>query len=243
MSSILSLVEDKDFDEFKMQIRSALFGILDQKLAEKAGVLSEEGADVPDPAAVAGTLEDPIISQGFEKEYFFKRFMLKDSTNKDREILIKRVGLGQNAPSIAYVDGIRYEVFMTTVQAERESIRAVKDGSFDLIQKKKEEKKKAAAAQAGGGGGGAAPAAEMITHTESLDFLASIVKDRQEKELVFENGDSRNITINEAVGVLEMIKLLNKENRDRFLEQMWSDPIAYQEMMNFLLDRIRKGVI
>lgn len=240
MSSILNLVEDKDFSEFKMQIRSALFDILDKKLAERAGVLSEEGADVPDPAAVAGTLEDPLISQGFEKEYFFKRLMLKDSKNKEREILIKRVGLGQNAPSIAYIDGIRYEVFMTPQQAERESIRALDDGSFDLIQKKKEEKKKAAAAEAGGG---AAPAAEMITHTESLDFLASIVKDRQPKQLIFENGDTKNISIKEAVGILEMIKLLNKENRERFLQQMSSDPDAYYNMMNFLLDRIRKGVI
>lgn len=222
-------------------------------------LINEQGGEVPDPSTVAGTLEDPIIDPTFDREVFFKRFTVKNG-GKNREIILKRVGFGPNAPSISYIDGIRYEIFTTPQQAERETLRALKDGSFDETQKKKKEKS-AADAQAGGDAGKeggdkekkppqpppAMPKEELYSKPrkvkECVETLASVVKDRSPKILSFSNGDERLIPLEEAINALEMMKLLDIDNRQKFMDILTRSEKEYCEMMDFLLDRIRKGVI
>jgi len=238
MKRLLELAENNNIDGFKKEFNGIVSEILKNRLNQRAKTMSEE-SDVPDPAAVAGTLEDPVIDPNFDKEVFYKRY----SVGK-REVIIKRVGSGPNSPAISYIDGIRYEVFVTPQKAEKETQRAIQDGSFDKMQKEKEKRaKEIAALQTKNDKESASTPKEEEIKETTLDFLASIVKDREEKCLVFESGEQKNISINEAVQVLEMLKDLNNVNKSRFVYHMQSGLKQYEEMMNFLLDRIRKGVI
>jgi len=249
MQKLLELAENGDIEGFKKEFHSVISGIMSSKIKERTETISEEGAEVPDPSAVAGTLEDPIIDPNFDKEVFYKRYSVGD-----KEVIIKRVGSGPNAPAISYIDGIRYEVFVTPQQAEKESERAIEDGSFEKIQNEKEKKAKEAAASAEEKDAKptpppAPPETEKEEDDEeevkeaTLNLLASIVKEREEKSLVFESGEEKNISIKEAAEILEMVKDLNNVNQTRFITQMRSGLTQYKDMMEFLLDRIRKGVI
>lgn len=251
MKELLELAENGDVDGFRKEFNSVISSIVVSKINEKSKIISEQGSDVPDPTTVAGTLEDPMIDPNFDKEVFYKRYPVGK-----REVVIKRVGSGPNAPAISYVDGIRYEVFVTPQQAEKETKRAIEDGSFDRIQKEKEKKAKEAAAAAAKDTAPSdseeKPKPPLVKENkktkeelneESLGFFASIVKDRQEKRFIFDTGEGKIITIDEAADTLEMLKQLNNMNQSRFIEQMRSGLTQYQDMMDFLLDRIRKGVI
>lgn len=250
MQKLLELAENGDVDGFRKEFNSVISNVVISKVNQRTKTIAEQGEAPPDPAAVAGTLEDPMIDPNFDKEVFYKRYPVGK-----REVVIKRVGSGPNAPAISYVDGIRYEVFVTPQQAEKETKRAIEDGSFDRIQKEKEKKAKEAAAAAAKDAPSDSeekpkpPPAKESKKTkeelneESLGFFASIIKDRQEKRFMFDTGEEKIITIDEAADTLEMLKQLNNMNQSRFIQQMRSGLTQYQDMMDFLLDRIRKGVI
>ena len=265
MRLLVDLVENNELEEGKILIHEMLRGIVMERFKDISSkfLLDEQGAAAggggsqqpPDPDEVAGTLEDPLIDPNMSREYFFKRFK-----HGNYEIILKKLGLGQNAPTVSYIDGVRYEVFTTPLQAEKETIRYIEDGSYEkaLDKKKKEKEEKAKEAEkAEAAKKPPAPAPKPNAEetpkeepedkkketNESLKIMSEVLLYGRPMVIDFNNGDSRVITIEEAKNALEIYDLLNNENRVKFVERLNSGEEIYLEMLDFLMDRVRKGII
>ena len=86
-------------------------------------VTEEEGMT---PAETQGTLEDPALDPGLEKEYFLKTIEVGDHV-----ITLKTIGIGRNKPVSVYIDGYRWEMFPGPIKAEKETVAFVKSDHFD----------------------------------------------------------------------------------------------------------------
>jgi len=265
MRLLVDLVENNELEEGKILIHEMLRGIVMERFKDISSkfLLDEQGAgggqQPPDPDDVAGTLEDPLIDPNMSREYFFKRF-----THTEHEIILKKLGLGQNAPTVSYINGVRYELFTTPLQAEKETIRYIEDGSYEKElekkKKEKEEKEKQAEAQQKKPPVPAQPKPQKqqapqqqpqekpvekkeLPTNESLQIMSEVLLSGRPMVIDFSNGDSRVITIEEAKNALEIYDLLNNENKARFVERLHSGQEIYLEMLDFLMDRVRKGII
>ena len=265
MRLLIDLVENDEFDESKTLIESKLSDIVTSIFNQKAQSFVFEAAAAPkaseeDPQ---GTIEDPLLqpSSIVSKEYFFKRFQYGD-----HEILMKKVGMGQNAPTVTYIDGERYEVFTTAKQAEKETIRFIKDGSFEKMMAKKdadkkakedeEEKKANAEKQAEQDKVDADKQAEQDkidaeeqkkkeqedNHEKITESFHTIVTSDRPNIITLNSGEEKIVTVSEAHDALEILKLLNNENGIKFLKRLSDSVTSYQDTMDFFLDKIRKGI-
>ena len=137
MRFLIDLIENNDKREGKVLLESMISDVVNSKFAKRRSsilnIFEAEGEATPED--IEGTLDDPMLDPNFSREYFFKRFKYEG-----KEIVLKRLGLGQNAPTITYINKERYEIFSTPKQAEKETIRYIKDGSFDEAMKEKEDK-------------------------------------------------------------------------------------------------------
>tara|TARA_Y100001972_G_scaffold100679_1_gene125183 strand:+ start:282 stop:1058 length:777 start_codon:yes stop_codon:yes gene_type:complete len=257
MRFLIDLIEKNDIKNSKILLESMLSDMVTSKFSRnKTSILNifeQEGGAAEDPE---GTIEDPLLQPGniVSKEYFFKRF-----TYGDHEILMKKVGMGQNAPTVTYIDGERYEVFTTSKQAEKETVRYIKDGSFDKASaekkakedqaaKAKEDEANAAAKEEEEKANAEKQAAEdekkkqEEDHEKITESFSKILDSDRPNIITFNNGEEKVITVSEAYDALEILKLLNNENGIEFLQRLSDSITSYQETMDFFLDRIRKGI-
>ena len=106
MRFLIDLIENNDKKESKVLIESMISDVVNSKFAKRSSsivnIFEEEGEATPED--IEGTLDDPMLDPNFSREYFFKRFKYEG-----KEIVLKRLGLGQNAPTITYIDKERYE--------------------------------------------------------------------------------------------------------------------------------------
>tara|TARA_B100001094_G_scaffold55387_1_gene50931 strand:- start:28 stop:801 length:774 start_codon:yes stop_codon:yes gene_type:complete len=257
MRFLIDLIENNDKKESKVLIESMISDVVTSKFSERRSsilnIFEEEGA-AEDPE---GTIDDPLLQPGsiVSKEYFFKRF-----SYGDHEILMKKVGMGQNAPTVTYIDGERYEVFTTSKQAEKETIRYIKDGSFEKVSAEKKSKEDAAAKAKEDEANAAAKEEEdkataetqavedekkeqEENHEKITDSFEYVVSSDRPSILTFNSGEEKVITVSEATDALEILKLLNNENGIEFLNRLSHSKTSYLETIDFFLDKIRKGVI
>ncbi len=257
MRFLVDLIENNDIENSKILIESMLSDIVvskfDKNKTSILDIFEQEGAAAEDPE---GTIEDPLLQPGniVSKEYFFKRF-----TYGEHEILMKKVGMGQNAPTVTYIDGERYEVFTTSKQAEKETIRYIKDGSFDKANAEKKAKEDEAAKAKEDEENAAAKEEEDKANAEKQAVEDEKKKQEEEHEkitesfktildsdrpniITFNNGEEKVVTVSEAYDALEILKLLNNENGINFLQRLSDSITSYQETMDFFLDKVRKGI-
>ena len=255
MRFLLDLVENDDITALDDAVRLAMCEIVkskfDKRDAEILNIFEQEAAEDP-----TGTIEDPLLQPPdlVSKEYFFKRYRFGD-----HEIILKKVGMGQNAPTVSYIDGERYEVFTTARQAEKETQRYIKDGSFDKANQKKQadadaaakakEDEENAAAKAKEDEKIAADAAakeeelkQEAEHEKITESFQSIVDSDRPNIITFNNGDEKVVTVTEATHAMEILNLLNNQNGIKFLRRISDSVTSYQNTMDFFLDRIRKGI-
>jgi len=95
-------------------------------LLKRDHALNEEGEEAPSPGEVQGTIEDPTLDPGLEKEYF-----LKTVDAGDHVITLKTIGIGKNKPVSVYIDGYRWEMFPGPIKAESETQAFIKSKHFD----------------------------------------------------------------------------------------------------------------
>ncbi len=243
MRFILDLIENNDIVSVDEEVRLAMYKIIKSRLNTKdreiLNIFEEEGEDP------TGTLEDPLLQppEMVSKEYFFKRYNFGD-----HEIILKKIGIGQNAPTISYIDGERYEVFTTARQAEKETQRYIKDGSFDKANQKKQADDDAAAAAKEDEKNAEETAAKEeelnkeLEHEKITESFQSIVDSERPNIITFSNGEEKVITVMEATDALEILNLLNNQNGIKFLRRISDSVTSYQDTMDFFLDRIRKGI-
>tara|TARA_S200002703_G_scaffold51199_1_gene44506 strand:- start:865 stop:1602 length:738 start_codon:yes stop_codon:yes gene_type:complete len=244
MRFLLDLIESDDITALDDAVRLAMCEIVKSKFekrdAEILNIFEQEAAEDP-----TGTIEDPLLQppEMVSKEYFFKRYRFGD-----HEIILKKVGMGQNAPTVSYIDGERYEVFTTARQAEKETQRYIKDGSFDKANQKKQADDDAAAKAKEDEENAADAAAkeeelkQETEHEKITESFQSIVDSDRPNIITFNDGDEKVITVTEAYHALEILKLLNNENGIKFLRSLSDSVTSYQDTMDFFLDRIRKGI-
>ena len=255
MRFLIDLIENNDKKESKVLIESMISDVVSSKFAKRrSSVLNifeeEEGT------GVEGTLEDPLLQPSaiVSKEYFFKRY------NYDgKEIVMKKVGMGQNAPTVTYIDGTRYEIFTTAKQAEKETQRYIKDGSYDKAIKALEDQEAAQAKAAEDEANAAAKEEEdkataekqavedeekkqAENHEKITDSFEYVVSSERPNILTFNSGEEKVITVSEAHDALEILKLLNNENGINFLQRLSHSITSYQDTMDFFLDKVRKGI-
>ena len=236
MRFLIDLIENNDKKESKVLIESMISDVVSSKFAKRrSSVLNifeeEEGT------GVEGTLEDPLLQPSaiVSKEYFFKRY------NYDgKEIVMKKVGMGQNAPTVTYIDGTRYEIFTTAKQAEKETQRYIKDGSYDKAIKALEDQQAAQAEAEAEEANAATQEEEPERITDSFKY---VVSSERPSILTFDSGEEKVITVSEAIDALEILKLLNNENGIEFLNRLSHSKTSYLETLDFFLDKVRKGVI
>ena len=238
MRFLIDLIENNDKKESKVLIESMISDVVTSKFAKRRSsilnIFEEEGEATPED--IEGTLDDPMLDPNFSREYFFKRFKYEG-----KEIVLKRLGLGQNAPTITYIDKERYEIFSTPKQAEKETIRYIKDGSFDEAMKEKEDK--IAAVDAGKKEEEDKKKKEEENQEKITDSFEYVVSSERPSILTFSSGEERVITVSEATDALEILKLLNNENGIEFLNRLSHSKTSYLETLDFFLDKVRKGVI
>lgn len=236
MKLLIDLIEQNEINEGRILIHEMLRDIVSVKLRDISSKLIVAEASAPPPTAdqTAGTLEDPLIDPNMAREYFYSRF-----THGEHEVTLKRLGMGQNTPVVSYIDDTRYEIFTTTKQAEKETTRYIDDGSFAKAKKRKEEEEKKIAAAATPAP--AAPAPEK--NNESIEIMREVVEFKRPLVIEFNDGNSRVITTEEAENTLEIYNLLNTENKEKFTDKLNSSEEIYLEMISFLTDRLRKGII
>ena len=235
MRFLIDLIENNEVKETKVVVESMISDIVKSKFKNMESSLInifEAEAATEDPQ---GTIDDPLLQPGsiVSKEYFFKRF-----NYEDKEILMKKVGMGQNAPTVTYIDGERYEVFTTSKQAEKETIRYIKDGSFDKMNAEKKEKEDVAAKQAGED----EKKKQEEEHEKITESFQSILSSDRPNIITFNDGEEKVITVSEAYDALEILKLLNTENGNDFLQRLSHSITSYHETMDFFLDKVRKGI-
>ena len=222
MRSLIDFIENDQVDEIQNIIESRLSELViknfDAASPHVFNIFEQEGSAPEDPK---GTIEDPLLqpSDIVSKEYFFKRF-----SYGDHEILMKKVGMGQNAPTVTYIDGERYEVFTTAKQAEKETIRYIKDGSFDKANAEKKAKE------------------DQANHEKITESLQQVADTGRPSIFTMSNGEEMIITLSEATHALEILNLLNNQNGIKFLRRLSDSVSSYQDTMDFFLDRIRKGI-
>jgi hypothetical protein len=93
-------------------------------LLRSAVITEEEG--MMSPAETQGTLSDPTLDPGLEKEYFMKTIEVGDHV-----ITLKTIGIGRNKPVSVYIDGYRWEMFPGPIKAEKETVAFIKSDHFD----------------------------------------------------------------------------------------------------------------
>tara|TARA_B100000497_G_C7642616_1_gene386375 strand:+ start:456 stop:1172 length:717 start_codon:yes stop_codon:yes gene_type:complete len=238
MRFLIDLIENNDKKESKVLIESMISDVVTSKFTKRRSsimnIFEEEGEATPED--IEGTLDDPMLDPNFSREYFFKRFKYED-----KEIVLKRLGLGQNAPTITYINKERYEIFSTPKQAEKETIRYIKDGSFDEAMKEKEDK--IAAADVAKKEEEDKKKQEEENQEKITDSFEYVVSSERPSILTFNSGEERVITVSEATDALEILKLLNNENGIEFLNRLSHSKTSYLETLDFFLDKVRKGVI
>jgi len=238
MRFLIDLIENNDKKESKVLIESMISDVVNSKFAKRSSsivnIFEEEGEATPED--IEGTLDDPMLDPNFSREYFFKRFKYEG-----KEIVLKRLGLGQNAPTITYIDKERYEIFSTPKQAEKETIRYIKDGSFDEAMKEKEDK--IAAVDADKKEEEDKKKKEEENQEKITDSFEYVVSSERPSILTFNSGEEKVITVSEATDALEILKLLNNENGIEFLNRLSHSKTSYLETLDFFLDKVRKGVI
>ena len=238
MRFLIDLIENNDKKESKVLIESMISDVVTSKFTKRRSsimnIFEEEGEATPED--IEGTLDDPMLDPNFSREYFFKRFKYED-----KEIVLKRLGLGQNAPTITYINKERYEIFSTPKQAEKETIRYIKDGSFDEAMKEKEDK--IAAADVAKKEEEDKKKQEEENQEKITDSFEYVVSSDRPSILTFNSGEEKVITVSEATDALEILKLLNNENGIEFLNRLSHSKTSYLETIDFFLDKIRKGVI
>jgi len=256
MRFLIDLIENNEVKESKVVVESMISDIVKSKFKNMESSLLnifEEEAATEDPQ---GTIDDPLLQPGsiVSKEYFFKRF-----NYGDKEILMKKVGMGQNAPTVTYIDGERYEVFTTSKQAEKETIRYIKDGSFDKANAEKKAKEDAAAKAKEDEANAAAKEEEdkataekqasedekkkqEENHEKITESFQSILSSDRPNIITFNDGGEKVITVSEAYDAMEILKLLNNENGINFLQRLSDSITSYQDTMDFFLDKVRKGI-
>jgi len=238
MRFLIDLIENNDKREGKVLLESMISDVVNSKFAKRRSsilnIFEAEGEATPED--IEGTLDDPMLDPNFSREYFFKRFKYEG-----KEIVLKRLGLGQNAPTITYINKERYEIFSTPKQAEKETIRYIKDGSFDEAMKEKEDK--IAAADAAKKEEEDKKKQEEENQEKITEQFNAIVSSERPNILTFTTGEERVITVSEATDALEILKLLNNENGIEFLNRLSHSKTSYLETLDFFLDKVRKGVI
>lgn len=247
MRLLIDLVENKEFQEMEKFVHSRLAEICASKFKsiQSSMIFEESAANLPSPDEVVGTIEDPLVDPNFSKEYFYSREKFGDY-----EITLKKLGLGQGAPVVSYINGDRYEVFVTTKQAEKETKRFIKDGSYEKMKAKKEQQKKEQAEQEAAAKAPAPkPAAppkeeeEPKVKKESVELLRQVASSGVPEILTFNDGSERVIVDFEAKNLIEIYDSLNKDNQSSFENRLQNSEDDYLSMMDFFLDRIRKGII
>ena len=257
MRFLIDLIENNDKKESKVLIESMISDVVASEFAKRSSsvlnIFEEEGTE----GSVEGTLEDPLLQPSaiVSKEYFFKRY------NYDgKEIVMKKVGMGQNAPTVTYIDGTRYEIFTTAKQAEKETQRYIKDGSYDKAIKAIEDQEAAQAKATEDEANAAAKEEEDKAtaekqsvedeekkkeedHEKITDSFEYVVSSERPTILTFNSGEEKVITVSEATDALEILKLLNNENGIEFLNRLSHSKLSYLETLDFFLDKVRKGVI
>jgi len=257
MRLLIDLIESNEIKESKILLESMISDVVKSKFknAESSmlNIFEQEGGGEEDPQ---GTIEDPLLQPGsvVSKEYFFKRF-----SYGEHEILMKKVGMGQNAPTVTYIDGERYEVFTTSKQAEKETIRYIKDGSFakandekkakaDADAKAKEDEENAAAkakedeATAADDAAKEEEARQEAEHEKITESFKTILDSDRPNIITFKNGEEKVITVSEAYEAMEILKLLNNMNGIKFLQRLSDSITSYHATMDFFLDKVRKGI-
>ena len=236
MRFLIDLIENNDKKESKVLIESMISDVVTSKFSERRSSILNIFEQEDAGGSVEGTLEDPLLQPSaiVSKEYFFKRY------NYDgKEIVMKKVGMGQNAPTVTYIDGTRYEIFTTAKQAEKETQRYIKDGSYDKAIKALEDQEAAQAKAAEDEANAAAQEEEPEKITDSFEY---VVSSERPSILTFNNGEEKVITVSEAHDALEILKLLNNENGINFLQRLSHSINSYQDTMDFFLDKVRKGI-
>ena len=228
MRFLIDLIENNDKKESKVLIESMISDVVNSKFTKRGSsilnIFEEEAEEVE------GTLADPLLQPTMivSKEYFFKRY-----NYEGKEIVMKKVGIGHNAPTLSYIDGIRYELFTTSQQAEKETQRYIKDGSFDKAMKAMEDQEAAEANAAN----------QEEEHAKITDSFEHIVSSERPNILTFTDGEEKVITVSEATDAMEILKLLNNKNGIEFTKRLSLSKSSYLETLDFFMDKVRKGVI
>lgn len=252
MRSLIDLIEQGMNDEATIVVESVISERSLSHVTEtqkRLNNLNEEEQEKSADDAV-GTMDDPVLDPEFSKEYFYKRFKY----DEEHEILLKRLGLGPSSPIVSYINGIRYEIFTTSKQAEKETIKYIKDGSFKKQEDKKEElkKEKAEAQQAALDQQAQQKQTpedqdnikdQKKSTNEVFDVIQRVVDQNIPAVVEFRDGTDRTIVVDEAKEMMEVFSLLNMSNQEDFLNRISETEHSYKEVLNVLLDRIRKGVI
>ena len=241
MRFLLDLIENDDITALDDAVRLAICEIVKSKFDKRdTGILNifeQEAAEDP-----TGTIEDHFFNLGeiVSKKYFFKRYRFGD-----HEIILKKIGMGQNAPTVSYIDGQRYELFTTARQAEKETQRYIKDGSYDKAMKAAEDQQ-AAQAKAAEDEENAAKEEELKQETEHEKITESLQSSRRHRIasiITFNDGDEKVITVTEATHALEILNLLNNQNGIKFLRRLSDSVSSYQDTMDFFSTELEKESI
>ncbi len=258
MRFLIDLIENDQVTEGKVLVESMISDVVKSKFKQKGSSVFNifEDAGIDAAKETDGTMEDPLLQppEMMQKEYFFKRY-----TFEGHEIVMKKIGMGQNAPTVTYINGQRYEIFTTAKQAEKETQRYIKDGSYEKAVKEKEDKATADAQAKEDEANAAkkeeedkatseaeAEAAEEQRledeHEKITESFRSIVDSDRPSILTLNSGEEKIITVTEAYDALEILKLLNNENGIKFLNRLSDSITSYQDTMDFFLDKVRKGI-
>ena len=269
MRFLIDLIENDQVTEGKVLVESMISDVVKSKFKQKSSSVFNifEDAGIDAAKETDGTMEDPLLQppEMMAKEYFFKRY-----TFEGHEVVMKKIGMGQNAPTVTYINGQRYEIFTTAKQAEKETQRYIKDGSYDKAVKEKEDKanadaqakedeenaakkeednklnaeKQAEEDKANSEVEAAAAEEKRLEdeHEKITESFQSILDSDRPNILTFNSGEEKIITVTEAYDALEILKLLNNENGINFLNRLSDSITSYQDTMDFFLDKVRKGI-
>ena len=173
---------------------------------------------------------------------------------------MKKIGMGQNAPTVTYINGQRYEIFTTAKQAEKETQRYIKDGSYEKAVKAAEDQEAAQAKAAEDEENAAAKAKEdektaadaaakeeelkqEEEHEKITESFQSIVDSDRPNIITFNNGDEKVVTVTEATQAMEILNLLNNQNGIEFLRRISDSVTSYQNTMDFFSTKLEKESI